>query len=146
MVSFILHALQPVEFVAVMLVYLGALLAESCPAWLRGCRAATSGWVPTTCVALAFRDAFDMTCLCCWLAVPASQNDVVHNVPAACSPPILRCTDCNTTNTSHFTLCLLPQAIEYGMIDKVLTTPMPKLPGGPKFSFRREAGGEGTGL
>lgn len=29
------------------------------------------------------------------------------------------------------------QAIEYGMIDKVLTTPMPKIPTGPKFKFER---------
>jgi ATP-dependent Clp protease protease subunit len=33
------------------------------------------------------------------------------------------------------------EAIEYGMIDKVLTTPMPKPPSiGPKFTFNREAG------
>jgi hypothetical protein len=33
------------------------------------------------------------------------------------------------------------EAIEYGMIDKVLTTPMPKPPSiGPKFRFDREAG------
>ena len=31
------------------------------------------------------------------------------------------------------------QAIEYGMIDKVLTTPMPKMPSGPKFNFNRQA-------
>ncbi|GIL92696.1 hypothetical protein Vretimale_19423 [Volvox reticuliferus] len=30
------------------------------------------------------------------------------------------------------------QAIEYGMIDKVLTTPMPKLPSGPSFKFERK--------
>jgi ATP-dependent Clp protease protease subunit len=31
------------------------------------------------------------------------------------------------------------EAIEYGMIDKVLTTPMPKPPAiGPKFRFDRE--------
>mmetsp|Transcript_17134 Transcript_17134/g.36988 ORF Transcript_17134/g.36988 Transcript_17134/m.36988 type:complete len:271 (+) Transcript_17134:28-840(+) len=30
------------------------------------------------------------------------------------------------------------QAIEYGMIDKVLHTPMPKMPTGPKFRFDRE--------
>ncbi|MEW5310777.1 MAG: hypothetical protein WDW38_002541 [Sanguina aurantia] len=29
------------------------------------------------------------------------------------------------------------QAIEYGMIDKVLTTPMPKMPTGTKFNFSR---------
>lgn len=29
------------------------------------------------------------------------------------------------------------QAIEYGMIDKILTTPMPKMPSGPKFTFER---------
>lgn len=33
------------------------------------------------------------------------------------------------------------QAIEYGMIDKVLTTPMPKMPTGPKFSFNRSESG-----
>lgn len=32
------------------------------------------------------------------------------------------------------------QAIEYGMIDKILTTPMPKMPGGPKFKFERQDG------
>lgn len=26
------------------------------------------------------------------------------------------------------------------MIDKVLTTPMPKMPSGPKFNFQRQAG------
>lgn len=36
------------------------------------------------------------------------------------------------------------QAIEYGMIDKVLTTPMPKMPSmAPKFRFERPASGEG---
>ncbi|KAG2501644.1 hypothetical protein HYH03_000148 [Edaphochlamys debaryana] len=30
------------------------------------------------------------------------------------------------------------QAIEYGMIDKVLTTPMPKMPTGPQFKFERQ--------
>lgn len=42
------------------------------------------------------------------------------------------------------------QAIEYGMIDKVLTTPMPKMPAmGPTFNFQRSdsgpEGGEGSG-
>ncbi|PNH01836.1 hypothetical protein TSOC_012242 [Tetrabaena socialis] len=32
------------------------------------------------------------------------------------------------------------QAIEYGMIDKVLTTPMPKMPTGPAFKFERNDG------
>lgn len=32
------------------------------------------------------------------------------------------------------------EAIEYGMIDKVLTTPMPKMPQlGPKFKFERQS-------
>lgn len=32
------------------------------------------------------------------------------------------------------------EAIEYGMIDKILTTPLPKPPSiGPKFRFDREA-------
>jgi ATP-dependent Clp protease protease subunit len=32
------------------------------------------------------------------------------------------------------------EAIEYGMIDKVLTTPMPKMPQlGPKFKFERSS-------
>jgi ATP-dependent Clp protease protease subunit len=31
------------------------------------------------------------------------------------------------------------QAIEYGMIDKVLTTPLPKMPTGPKFKFERQS-------
>jgi ATP-dependent Clp protease protease subunit len=36
------------------------------------------------------------------------------------------------------------QAIEYGMIDKVLTTPMPKVPAmGPKFKFERQGGEPG---
>jgi ATP-dependent Clp protease protease subunit len=30
------------------------------------------------------------------------------------------------------------EAIEYGMIDKVLTTPIPKMPTGPKFKFERQ--------
>lgn len=35
------------------------------------------------------------------------------------------------------------QAIEYGMIDKILTTPMPKPPAiGPKFRFERESSGQ----
>ncbi len=37
------------------------------------------------------------------------------------------------------------QAIEYGMIDKVLTTPMPKMPTGPSFKFERR-GDELVGL
>ena len=34
------------------------------------------------------------------------------------------------------------------MIDKVLTTPMPKMPSGPTFKFNREAagGGDAAGL
>jgi ATP-dependent Clp protease protease subunit len=34
------------------------------------------------------------------------------------------------------------EAIEYGMIDKILTTPMPKAPSmGPKFKFERGSTG-----
>lgn len=40
-----------------------------------------------------------------------------------------------------------PQAIEYGMIDKVLTTPMPKMPSlGPTFKFERQGGDSTEGL
>jgi ATP-dependent Clp protease protease subunit len=39
------------------------------------------------------------------------------------------------------------EAIEYGMIDKILTTPMPKAPSsGPKFSFKREESSGGSDL
>lgn len=36
------------------------------------------------------------------------------------------------------------EAIEYGMIDKILTTPMPKMPTGPKFKFERTSGKNDT--
>ncbi len=37
------------------------------------------------------------------------------------------------------------EAIEYGMIDKILTTPMPKAPSmGPKFKFERGSGPMGS--
>jgi ATP-dependent protease ClpP protease subunit len=35
------------------------------------------------------------------------------------------------------------EAVEYGMIDKVLTTPMPKMPTGPAFKYEPEPGTSG---
>ncbi len=36
------------------------------------------------------------------------------------------------------------EAVEYGMIDKVLTTPMPKMPMGPAFKYQAEPGTSGV--